>query len=422
MKATPFTHPGFALMKQTDIQSFFHMQMPRWLFFDSRYNAMSLEAKVAYTFLLNRFQLSKLNGWVNPDGEVFIIYTRNSLSGEMQISYRKVISAMKELSLAKLIYERRCGRGDANQIYLAKVDLTDDYRSDHESAPFVSEDIRSADTACLGDGDDAGNDSDNGGGDIDGGDGGDAPRLKSATDSRHADIAHQDDSGRRDRGGRRNSERQSAADSPAYQYSPVYRDSQELMPVSGLARHETSGQDMQDPHIKMCDSDTSRDAKPARQEVRNRHASNTDVSITEKSDIDNSRPVSYARARDRPDGDEINELRELDDILEDCELWTFPDATARVFENAIERLFFSERFKIGGAVLPRKKIRSHLHQLDCVRLQDAASKLAENRERKVKNSTAYVMAVVFNSIWESDSDVLCDPYLNSLTAGKHGCL
>ena len=26
---------------------------------------MSLEAKVAYTFLLNRFQLSRRNGWVN---------------------------------------------------------------------------------------------------------------------------------------------------------------------------------------------------------------------------------------------------------------------------------------------------------------------------------------------------------------------
>jgi hypothetical protein len=32
------------------------------------------------------------------------------------------------------------------------------------------------------------------------------------------------------------------------------------------------------------------------------------------------------------------------------------------------------------------------------------------------------MAVVFNSIWEPDSDVLCDPYLNSLAAGEHGCL
>ena len=49
------------LMKQTDVQSIYHMQMPRWLFSDPRYADMSLDAKVAYTFLLNRFQLSRRN-------------------------------------------------------------------------------------------------------------------------------------------------------------------------------------------------------------------------------------------------------------------------------------------------------------------------------------------------------------------------
>ena len=51
--------PGFSLMKQTDIQSLFYMKLPRWLFFDPRYADLSLEAKLTYTFLLNRFQLSR---------------------------------------------------------------------------------------------------------------------------------------------------------------------------------------------------------------------------------------------------------------------------------------------------------------------------------------------------------------------------
>lgn len=117
MKAAPITKkPSFPLMKQGDIQNIYHLQMPRWLFTDPRYMSLSLEAKVAYTFLLNRFQLSRLNGWINDDGEVFIIYTRRSLAGEMQVSYHKIIESMKELSSAGLIWERRCGRGDANQI------------------------------------------------------------------------------------------------------------------------------------------------------------------------------------------------------------------------------------------------------------------------------------------------------------------
>ena len=81
MKAAPMTaRPSFPLMKQGDIQNIYHLQMPRWLFTDPRYMGLALESKVAYTFLLNRFQLSRLNGWVNEDGAVFIIYTRRSLA------------------------------------------------------------------------------------------------------------------------------------------------------------------------------------------------------------------------------------------------------------------------------------------------------------------------------------------------------
>ena len=77
MKAAPMTQkPSFPLMKQGDVQNIYHLQMPRWLFTDPKYMELALETKVAYTFLLNRFQLSRLNGWVNEDGAVFIIYTR----------------------------------------------------------------------------------------------------------------------------------------------------------------------------------------------------------------------------------------------------------------------------------------------------------------------------------------------------------
>ena len=84
MKAAKLTeHPSFRLMRQTDVQNVWHMQMPRWLFSDPRYADMSLDAKVTYTFLLNRFQLSRRNGWVNDDGEVFVIFPRKALAKEL---------------------------------------------------------------------------------------------------------------------------------------------------------------------------------------------------------------------------------------------------------------------------------------------------------------------------------------------------
>ena len=77
--------PSFGLMKLNNIISYYHMQMPRWLFSDNGYSDMTLESKVAYTFLLNRFQLSRRNGWVNDAGEVFVIFPRKALAKELQV-------------------------------------------------------------------------------------------------------------------------------------------------------------------------------------------------------------------------------------------------------------------------------------------------------------------------------------------------
>ena len=104
------TRPSFALMKQTDVQSVYHMQMPRWLFSDPRYAEMNLDAKVTYTFLLNRFQLSRRNGWVNEYGEVFVIFPRKALASELRICEQRVTAAFKKLVELKLVWEKRCGR------------------------------------------------------------------------------------------------------------------------------------------------------------------------------------------------------------------------------------------------------------------------------------------------------------------------
>lgn len=118
-----------------------------------------------------------------------------------------------------------------------------------------------------------------------------------------------------------------------------------------------------------------------------------------------SRFVSHGQADDEA---------ELMGILDACELSFFDPETASVFENAIERLFFSDSFRIGTAVLPQSRVRSRLHLLDGMILRNAESKLHANLDRPVRNSTAYTMATIFNCIAESESDLMVDPYLNSL--------
>lgn len=93
--------------------------------------------------------------------------------------------------------------------------------------------------------------------------------------------------------------------------------------------------------------------------------------------------------------------------------------TAKVLANAIERLFYTQEYRIGKAVLPQANVRSRLWDLDGIILQSVVGKLKQN-QRNIKNSTAYTMAVIFNAICESQSDLLLDPYLNSLGGSPCG--
>lgn len=351
MKAAPMTQkPSFPLMKQGDIQNIYHLQMPRWLFTDPRYMGLALESKVAYTFLLNRFQLSRLNGWVNEDGAVFIIYTRHSLAEEMQVSYRKTIESMKELSAAGLIWEKRCGRGNANQIYLALVE--------HEevrggSVPFVEPGHEAA---------------------------GGPPRPDAPEDERSAESAPLDDTSR-------------------------------------LERTPAPALEVPEQHFKKCESGIPGSAGMAHPEVPKPHPSQKEKSHTDPIHTETSPSVSGETGRTDaavPGRNFVlgmSEQEQLARILDNCELWIFEPETAKVFANAIERLFYSDSFRIGKAVLPRANVRSRLWDLDAVILQSVEGKLRSN-QRDVRNSTAYTMAVIFNTICETHSDVLVDPYLN----------
>lgn len=324
--------PSFSLMKQTDIQSIYYMQMPRWLFSDPRYAAMSLDAKVTYTFLLNRFQLSRRKGWVNDQGEVFVIFPRKALAGELRICEKRVIAAFHKLAELHLIWEKRCGRGDANQIYLAKIDPVDD--PDYECTPFTSEEYE-------------------------------------CDSSRTTDLAVLEEEG-------------------------------------GLPAE----QEPQNRQFKKGKTGSSRTAVFADAELPELPPRKKIIRNTEQSQKEVSQSVRAAPAADRLTDDE----EELIGILDACELYLFPEETARVFENAIERLYYSDSYRIGNATLPRSRVRAKLRLLNEIILREAERKLAANQEREVKNSTAFTMATVFNCITESESDLLVDPYLNRLRA------
>ncbi len=322
--------PNFSLMKQGVVQSIYHSQMPRWLFSDPRYADMNLDAKVVYTFLLNRFQLSRRNGWVNSYGEVFVIFPRKELAQELRVGEKRVTAAFQTLASLNLIWEKRCGRGDANQIYLAHVQPQE--APDYTCAPFI-------------------------------------PKEPDHDGARTADLTGQ----------------------PADDF--------------GISPQEPPKQP-----FKSRQNDVSRTTKTAVAEPSKQRPSYIKSSQTDFSYPDVSQPVTAGADR------RTDEEKELMGILDACELSCFSPEVARVFENAVERLFYLEHFRVGGATRPRSRVRAKLKLLDGMILRDAERKLRANLDRTVKNSTAYTMATIFNCISESESDLLVDPDLNQMDA------
>lgn len=79
-----------------------------------------------------------------------MIYTREDLAQEMQISYKKAIACFKELTEKHLVWEQRQGRGLPNRIYLAEVQFSEKAAFSYDCAPFsAADESRPAEMAGL---------------------------------------------------------------------------------------------------------------------------------------------------------------------------------------------------------------------------------------------------------------------------------
>ena len=110
------------LYKINETLKYSFYQMPQELFDNEKYKNLSIEAKVIYSFLLNRMKLSKINHWVNDQGEIYLIYTRKEIQNKLNLSDKPVTRAFKELRDIDLIKEEKQGFGKPNLIYIGKIE------------------------------------------------------------------------------------------------------------------------------------------------------------------------------------------------------------------------------------------------------------------------------------------------------------
>ena len=100
---------------------FLFYRTPKILFETILYHGVSFEAKMFFSFLLDRMTLSAKCGWIDKLGRVYIFY---KLSAAMQITgygHNKMVRIFAELEEAGLIERVRQGQGKPIKIYVKNL-------------------------------------------------------------------------------------------------------------------------------------------------------------------------------------------------------------------------------------------------------------------------------------------------------------
>lgn len=100
-------------------EQFSFYRIPKVLFTEERFQAISAEAKVLYGLLLDRMSLSAKNGWQDKENRVYIIFTIEDIMEAMGCADQKAGKLLYELeSKCGLIERKRQGLGKPNLIYV----------------------------------------------------------------------------------------------------------------------------------------------------------------------------------------------------------------------------------------------------------------------------------------------------------------
>lgn len=103
-----------------EVESNQFYQMPKFLF-NAEFKHLSNDARVLYSLLRDRHQLSIKNKWINNNGEVYMIYTRLEMADKLGITDKTVLKAVNKLKEYELLEETRQGINKPNILYLTHV-------------------------------------------------------------------------------------------------------------------------------------------------------------------------------------------------------------------------------------------------------------------------------------------------------------
>ena len=112
---------GFEYFQGKQSSQYAFYRIPKQLFTERQFDALSIEAKLLYGMLVDRMELSQKNGWIDERGRAYIYFTIDEVKDRFHCANDKAVKLMRELDSDKgigLIESVRQGLGKPNIIYV----------------------------------------------------------------------------------------------------------------------------------------------------------------------------------------------------------------------------------------------------------------------------------------------------------------
>jgi len=88
-------------LKSHQAKQYAFCRIPKELIANPKYKTLSTNAKLLYTLMLDRAELSEKNNWTDRNGDVFIYFTVSNIRDTLCCSKGKAISLLAELDRTK---------------------------------------------------------------------------------------------------------------------------------------------------------------------------------------------------------------------------------------------------------------------------------------------------------------------------------
>lgn len=105
-----------------DIDNEVYYQLPKSLFSYKFYEGLDIKAKVLYAVLKDRMNLSRKNGWVEANGDIFLMFSYGDLALLLGMSKTAICRAFKKLGEYGLVETVTISKNGAQKIYINRIE------------------------------------------------------------------------------------------------------------------------------------------------------------------------------------------------------------------------------------------------------------------------------------------------------------